>query len=785
MFVWASRDGHEPPRPFNTFIRVDVAHQMAAVSRWKCIANVRHSVVKGFYLRSVALMIDAQSVQEFERLFRLTCLVALHEDESKNIILSGTEITILEARQRLENDMAERREMIENLEISRENVQIEDEVDKTLNHNNADEKCEQKLTATHRWIKELISRSTPDDEHASTCTAVNGFYFPEFVPQLERIGKDFPLWSAACLPTNQGHASTGGHEKYHSEIKRKIFECTAPRFLQEHINDLQCGANEIASKLKHYNHKHKVPLSCPDLEKIHSEPALEKSVDTRPQMNKRLAANAKKTALLAPNSFQQKSIISTVSPVDVSFQNTGQSPGFQNAAQSSTPITKTTLSKLESSGSFDFGSVSLLYNKATTVNDSDLKSDETWKGLVNEDIFMGSDEPNLECQEDEHFFADTSNQAFDLKSDRRTDFGKNDSLNDPNNNIIVSDQQNKDTSLLDHSYSKLISDEDSPGIYESVQRGIDFDCNKNKPFEWDNNRNSTPREIEKDSMVIKNESTVHENDQQNSETKCVKKKAAKVGYYFQSYRQVRFVNEKLQVGGRKGCLLKNGSKLGIVKINDVAVDLQETCGFDAIMNLLQFGAINNRGYHSFIKSSNNKALKFLSKFIEMGPSVAVLKERVILLNEFYPLLENPDAPSIKVFKLNVHDSITTLWKHLFCSEPAEPSATKSRVCSNPHCIQSLSTDIPYFGVNIKKINSKGIQALQEAVIFHETLWNVKCRQKGCRESVTETIRPNVQIFIDLDSRTLTNPNKMVECKLTDIPVSLKFTKEYRYVYMYR
>jgi len=45
-------------------------------------------------------------------------------------------------------------------------------------------------------------------------------------------------------------------------MKKRIFEgitlpCSANRFLKEHINDLCSDTNEVAAKLKHFNHNHK------------------------------------------------------------------------------------------------------------------------------------------------------------------------------------------------------------------------------------------------------------------------------------------------------------------------------------------------------------------------------------------------------------------------------------------------------------------------------------------------------------------------------------------------
>ncbi|XP_024887616.1 uncharacterized protein LOC112464703 isoform X2 [Temnothorax curvispinosus] len=794
LFKWATKDRYKTPRPFNTLIRADVAHQMAAVARWKCIKDLRHPIVKGFYLRTIALMIDCQTVQEFEHVFRLTCIVALHLDQDESIMVSGKQVSVFEARRLLEEYMAEHGQIIEELETSRENVEIDEEVENTLN--SVEEKDDKNLTVTHQWIRSLISMSTPPDQQKMECKAVNGFYFSEFIQSLERIAKEFPIWTAAALPGKQTHASTASQEGYFAEVRQRIFEgiplpCSANRFLKEHIDDLHSGTNEVAAKLKHFNHNHRQPVPSPhtpEKESASQKPIRAPSSSVKESEFPRKAApvscsfdeelgflsqepisdsclldnglgiflqdptptacaangELKLTLKKSPCSADQHSEFYSQIPVLSPPCSAGikSAPSVRKPASDPRSADEGSKSSLQQPYiNMNFNSISLLRERARMMNDSDLKSGEAWKGLVNEEsCFVDVNEISPENQEESKNIQDTSqilSEVLDLQSSDIANIDRNLFIQPNNNTHGFSKNYEQDklftkkdphaelstpnskevifssTPLIDHNYSKLLSDEE---VSTEFPKG----------------------------------------DQQNLNPKCNKNKPEKVGFYFQSYPQIRFLNERFDNGGKRGFLLKNGLKLGIIKVGNIAVDLQKTCGFDAIIHILQFGALYDSRYHFFIQSSNNRALKFVCKFMKMGPTMEILRERIVLLNEFYPIVKDPEAPSIKPHKLIAEDSITQIWKNLFCcSEPTEPSAIRSSECNNPECVSPLPMDVAYFGG--------------------------KCRQKKCPGTVTETTRSNFHIFIDLDTRTHRKKTHGLKYQLADVPITLNFIKQYRLI----
>lgn len=120
---------------------------------------------------------------------------------------------------------------------------------------------------THQWIKKLITLAKTSAFKGSEIL-VNAFYLPNYIKELERIAKEFPLWTAAAISGNKNHASTAYQESYFAHMRRRIFEftnllCSAPRFIIEHLDSLKNGSNLLAAKLKHFNHQQKQfsPLS--------------------------------------------------------------------------------------------------------------------------------------------------------------------------------------------------------------------------------------------------------------------------------------------------------------------------------------------------------------------------------------------------------------------------------------------------------------------------------------------------------------------------------------------
>lgn len=172
----------------STFLRIDVAHIMHFCAKWQSIKTQKHPYLKSFYLRTIALMIDCQSVEKFKQIMLLICMIALQPYEDTIIILSEFQLSVKEGRQTLEKFISVRGPIIQELDISANSYKKEhrDTIEMT------ESSVDKNLTVTHRWIETLINIVKPKDVE-KTGTEINAFYLPNFVEQIEKIAKEFPL----------------------------------------------------------------------------------------------------------------------------------------------------------------------------------------------------------------------------------------------------------------------------------------------------------------------------------------------------------------------------------------------------------------------------------------------------------------------------------------------------------------------------------------------------------------------------------------------------------------
>ncbi|CAG5096738.1 Similar to NOF: 120.7 kDa protein in NOF-FB transposable element (Drosophila melanogaster), partial [Cotesia congregata] len=248
-----------------TFIRLDTAHFLHTVSRWKCFQSVLHKIVKSFFLYCVALMIDCKSLSSLEEIFTLILIVCRTEFEDSIIAIDDRMITPGEAKKTLEKLIATR-DLSNDLNLDLNNIDfVEVDPDKTL----VFEELSQKATdnkgwsvALLRWIDKVCRKT---NTVIFTGKKLNTHYVPELYGNLVDNMKDFPLWSNVCTPETMLRPNSCFVETAFKDLKMTLSKkvklpTSVIKFLKLHIDDILGGINIFRSKLTKFVVDH-----CDDL----------------------------------------------------------------------------------------------------------------------------------------------------------------------------------------------------------------------------------------------------------------------------------------------------------------------------------------------------------------------------------------------------------------------------------------------------------------------------------------------------------------------------------------
>lgn len=241
------------PMGDKTRIRVDVAHLVHLVSRWKCFTICKHREVKEFYVRCVARMIETTTLAEFDRIFTLTCAVASQKYADSEVELSYAQ-TVVEARKLLEDLIASPINSEKKIDRSEschvrpdivEEIEFLDEVDSPVSN------------SIQRWVDIRVSKA------AGTLYVgadINAFYLPDFVSPISKLAKEFPLWSAVTIPDTPTRASSACIESYFNDLKTNVLRkkmYRADAFMVIHIRDIDGGSLVFSSKLTEFERQTK------------------------------------------------------------------------------------------------------------------------------------------------------------------------------------------------------------------------------------------------------------------------------------------------------------------------------------------------------------------------------------------------------------------------------------------------------------------------------------------------------------------------------------------------
>lgn len=167
----------------NTFIRVDVAHVVHMICRWKCLNGRKQ--IKDFYIRCIGILIKSTNIHEFGYVLKQILIVSLSEtDGYDNECLTPSEI----ARVKLIEHIATGKIMINESNDGEPYKGIEDEEFFVEAENHKDKNDGSQIS---EWINNIYE--TAKKEASIKGNRLNTFYRKDLIKPLFNISREFPL----------------------------------------------------------------------------------------------------------------------------------------------------------------------------------------------------------------------------------------------------------------------------------------------------------------------------------------------------------------------------------------------------------------------------------------------------------------------------------------------------------------------------------------------------------------------------------------------------------------
>lgn len=228
--------------------------------------------------------------------------------------------------------------------------------------------------------------------------------------------------------------------------------------------------------------------------------------------------------------------------------------------------------------------------------------------------------------------------------------------------------------------------------------------------------------------------------------------------------------------------MPNGSCCSAVTLNNNTYFLQNTCSFDSVVQILATAGLDNDEYHRFLQEATNCTLNFVYNFITSGITKNLLTQRAkILIDSCMPKTQKIIQNKILSYTIDAENNIANLIKQILKTNPSKRDIEKCYTCGERTIYHST------IAPNHTIISKKGFKALQEALGFLSSTYNISCR-RGCLEKSTRTSQLGEHIFIELDVHHHHNLKQSLRCSLGEFPVTMNFHPrnktsnfEYRYV----
>ena len=727
-FAAASKPNSELEKPA-TYIRIDVAHLIHLVCRWKCFEKVTHPCIKSFFVRCVSLMVDCQTHAELQKIFLLTCVVGLqtHDDAELGVSLVRT---TKEARELLEDFIAFRgEEYREELEVKVEEknekyrmeferMGIKDYVDNQLDPEDISLKNPKVIPEWKKdletgepivqWVRRQLAKAM---EQKSGGQNLNPFFLPDFIQTLSQLVKEYPLWTAAALPYDAPHSTSAPAEAAFKDLKTRTFG-NLPK-----------------------------PIRIDKFIRVH---ALD---------------------------FNGATLLFSAMLID-----------FATKLQS----TETTTTKNEFNARTNTGCSSSLkivpLDGKTACDDSDIWAQENWRNKAEKrfpENFSSSDDESMPKNHNvvDISWLPISNNITIMTEDFKAASNFDDSQEKYKKTTLEPDIE-MDTSLSDKvllsKSASVFTDHWYCENHEDLNMSQDWPVSV-KHMDVDTFHNAVGQKYSSDVQPNASDAIAFRIMNDFPAKPKEKKPISSQSKYFRSHPEIRQQNLLISKK-QKICLLQNGNLCQKpMKIDGETFFVRNTCGFDSIVQILMTAAIDHQQYASILRESENRTLKLALMILKNGANSKAFYERAAILKNWCLVEANVEANDrVLSYNINAWNSIRNTVENLFESAP---SVRKRETCS--HCT-GKEYSCTLIAPNHQIIGREGFGSLEKALDFRECIRKIKCQKKNCVGLYTLYSTPSFHLFIELDIRPTTKfgiASQRLKCRLRQIPVKVRLRQQ--------
>jgi hypothetical protein len=260
--------GPEDVKVPSTYLRVDVAHFIKSVTRWKCLRN-RDQRIREFYVRGVARLVLSTTLLEAKTIILALLVVSLTSTEGMSQS-TGRRVPCEKYKQKMKElySTADVNNLLS--EINEEDGIDDDSLE--ANEEDLSENC--MMQWVHKIKVKSIKLAKIDDGDRD-----NILQLKKLPDTLCRVCYDLPLWSAVMLSTfNRGNvtASSAPVESYFNDLKTRHLKPLIPmrvdQFIIKHLN-VTDGAMKLAGSSSFLSTAEpSMELTFPLGEKFESDP---------------------------------------------------------------------------------------------------------------------------------------------------------------------------------------------------------------------------------------------------------------------------------------------------------------------------------------------------------------------------------------------------------------------------------------------------------------------------------------------------------------------------------